>query len=176
MLAYLMFACAPAKQEHAPPFTEQDEGDVLPHSAACSIHAPFILHCKEGGRIMAMNADGTLRIRMVVSQFDTAAHRIEQSEFGVDKIDYLDVLGTDGSMPVNGVDSLIVMFGECLIDIPREKITDMYDMSASCHDSYFRMDSIGPDSFVLAIDGGDGAGAFRAKYSIQDGKFQGRTV
>lgn len=176
LLGCLLLACVQPQSDHKPLFVQEDGQSVASHSTGCGVHAPFTIHCKQDGGITLVNDNGTVSIRMVVSRFDPAMHRIEQEENYVRAIDGLETVGTDGSMPVNGVDSLIVMFGDCLIDIPRNQIVDMHDMSESCFDSEFRLDSIGPNSFELALNGGDGAGAFRAKFFFQDGKFQRRTV
>ncbi len=128
---------------------------------------PVALHCIADTGISLVTEHDEIRIRMVVRDFVLGEHVIEAGNYGfVDLIDGVRPWGTDGAMPINGIESLSLQIGDRNIQAPKSLVADLYNLSIECWNDSFTLQHAENCLLALSIYGGDGAGSYTATFLI----------
>ncbi len=125
------------------------------------------LHCVADTLISLATEHDEIRIRMVVRDFVLGEHAIEAGEYGfVELIDGVRPWGTDGAMPINGIESLSLRIGDRNIQVPKSLVADLFNLSTECWDESFMLQHAEHCQLEFSFDGGDGAGTYAATFLI----------
>jgi hypothetical protein len=131
---------------------------------------PLILNQKGKAKIES----GNIKVEIIETKFIKEKHKLKfykNNKTQLDKIDDLQIFGTDGNIPKREYKSIKIQIDNIKFDLPNEALQNLYEPNLGNSIAYY--DEIN-DILYLTSSNSDGAGGYEILWIIEKKKYKSR--